>query len=398
MKPKKIALVVPWFGQYTTGGAETIGRELAGHLAKAGLEVEILTTCVRDFTHKWNQNFYKPAILQENNLIVRRFRVKPGNHKIFHTLIYKINSGLKLNKAQEKNFVENSVRSWDLENFLQKNNQNYDFFIFIPYLYGTTFFGLQAVPEKSILIGCLHDERYAYLNIFKEMYQKARALVYLSRAEKLLAEKIYGVGKKPNLIGGASEIPAAGEAVAFRKKFQISEDFVLYSGRREIGKNVPLLVNYFLEYKKRNPSPLKLILIGPEKIGLPENSKNEIIDLGLLSNQDKSNALAAARFLIQPSVNESFSIVIMEAWLNQKPVLVHAGCAVTRDFVEQAQAGLYFANYPEFEEAVSFLLNNQAARQKMGSNGRKFVLENLSWEKMIPKYLEFFQALGQAAP
>ena len=49
----KIAFVIPWYGEGIPGGAEMELREVAGHLQKAGVEVEVLTTCVKDFTAEW---------------------------------------------------------------------------------------------------------------------------------------------------------------------------------------------------------------------------------------------------------------------------------------------------------------------------------------------------------
>jgi glycosyltransferase involved in cell wall biosynthesis len=389
-KPK-IALVVPWFGQFCYGGAETLTTELARHLQNSGLKVKVLTTTVRDFTGNWNDNYYRPGSFVEDGLEVERFKVKPGNHRIFQELVRKINLGVTLNSVQEKNFIENSVRSLELENYLANNQADYGLFVFAPYLYGTTYFGLGAVSKKAVLIGCLHDEPYAYLKIFGKMYQRPRALVYLSQPEKMLAEKLYGVAGRPSILGGALERPPEGNADEFRRKFKIREDFIIYSGRKDEGKNVPLLIRYFLRYKKENPSSLKLVLIGP---GRPVFSGgSEIIDLGLLSATDKAGALAAAHFLVQPSVNESFSIVIMESWLAGRPVVVHRDCPTTRDFVERSQAGLYFGAYPEFSEAIDYLLKNPASSERLAQNGRRFVEGNLLWNRVIKKYLEFFESL-----
>ena len=59
-------------------------------------------------------------------------------------------------------------------------------------------------------------------------------------------------------------------------------------------------------------------------------------DLGYLDAAEKAAAYAAATVVCQPSVNESFSIVLMEAWLAGTPVLVHARCAVTTHHVLRA--------------------------------------------------------------
>ena len=54
---QKIGFVIPWFGENIPGGAEMELREVTAHLQKAGMEVEILTTCVKEFTADWNENY-----------------------------------------------------------------------------------------------------------------------------------------------------------------------------------------------------------------------------------------------------------------------------------------------------------------------------------------------------
>ena len=49
---QKIGFVIPWYGENIPGGAEMELREVATHLQKAGMEVEILTTCVKDYRRR----------------------------------------------------------------------------------------------------------------------------------------------------------------------------------------------------------------------------------------------------------------------------------------------------------------------------------------------------------
>jgi glycosyltransferase involved in cell wall biosynthesis len=108
------------------------------------------------------------------------------------------------------------------------------------------------------------------------------------------------------------------------------EPFLLYVGRKEAGKNVPLLIDYFAQYKRQYGGELCLVLVGKGAVEIPPDRRHNILDLGFLSEQDKLDAYAAALALCQPSCNESFSIVMMEAWVAGTPTLVHANCAVTR--------------------------------------------------------------------
>ena len=192
-------------------------------------------------------------------------------------------------------------------------------------------------------------------------------------------------------IGGGVDTDVEFDAASFRDRFGIKDDFILYAGRKDTGKNVELLIRYFEQYRKEESgSSLKLVLIGGGRIDIPAGMKKEIIDLGFVDKSDKYNAYAAALATCQPSVNESFSIVIMESWICGRPVLVHDKCAVTQDFVRRANGGLYFNSFYEFKGCIEYLLNNRTNADLMGENGREFVNRNFSWNVIVEKYREFF--------
>jgi len=65
---KKIAFVVPWYGDKIPGGAETETRNIVKNLTKKEIEVEILTTCVEKFSSDWNKNYYKEGNYEESGI------------------------------------------------------------------------------------------------------------------------------------------------------------------------------------------------------------------------------------------------------------------------------------------------------------------------------------------
>ena len=73
---KKLGFVVPWYGENIPGGAEMELRGLTSHLHQAGVELEILTTCVKEFASDWNINYYKAGVENIQVIPVRRFRVR----------------------------------------------------------------------------------------------------------------------------------------------------------------------------------------------------------------------------------------------------------------------------------------------------------------------------------
>jgi glycosyltransferase involved in cell wall biosynthesis len=107
-----------------------------------------------------------------------------------------------------------------------------------------------------------------------------------------------------------------------------------------------------------------------------------------LSSQDLRDAYAAATIVCQPSLVESFSLVLMEAWLAQTPVLVHGDCPVTVDHVRQSRGGLYYRSATEFRAVLDWLLERREVCEHMGASGRAYVLSHYGW----PAVLRRFQA------
>lgn len=390
----RLAFVTPWYGENIPGGAETECRTIAENLQKSGNEVEILTTCAKEFASDWNTNFYKEGIYHINQVPVRRFSVKKRDKAIFDTINYKLIQNKKISLKEEKSFIHEMINSDNLYSYIRQHGSDYDFFLFIPYMFGTTYYGSQIHPEKSILIPCLHDESYARMTIYRSMFENVKGLIFLSEPEKKIANTLFDLKNKQSVLGGGINTYISYNAKNFRERYDVQCDYLLYAGRREPGKNVPLLIDYFNLYLKNNPSTLKLILIGSGEVNIPECCKKDIIDLKFIPVQDKYDAYAAATVLCQPSVNESFSIVIMESWLCGTPVLVHADCAVTKNHCIKSNGGLFFKNYAEFEECINYILDNPKKRDIMAECGKRYVTDNYSWERIVMEYEEFLREIN----
>lgn len=381
----KIAFVIPWYGDIP-GGAETECRQTAEKLQKSGLDVEILTTCVKQFLSDWNTDHFSEGTYKENGITVRRFSVRKRDTKKFDQVNFKLMNNCRISPIEEQIYMENMINSDDLYSYIRDHVNEYDHFFFIPYMFGTTYYGSLIYPEKSILIPCLHDESYAYMHIFKKMFKDVKAVIYNSEPEKELANRIYDIKGHQIVMGAGMDTDISYNAQRFRDKYDIKNDFLLYAGRRDSGKNVSLLMEYFARYKESYDGNLKLVLIGKGELTVPKEHMHDIIDLGFVPLEDKFDAYAAATLFCMPSTNESFSIVIMEAWLCGTPVLVHADCAVTKDHCIKSNGGLYFSNYDEFEECLKYFLADTAKRDLIAKNGKEYVIRNYSWETLIRRY------------
>ena len=123
---KTIAFVIPWFGFDIPGGAEMELKGLVSHLHDAGVKVEILTTCVKEFTSSWSVNHYKQKAYVENGITVRRFKVKKQKTDLFNTVNKKLMSNDKLTPEEEKIFTDENVNSPNLYKYIAKHKEDYD--------------------------------------------------------------------------------------------------------------------------------------------------------------------------------------------------------------------------------------------------------------------------------
>jgi glycosyltransferase involved in cell wall biosynthesis len=242
-------------------------------------------------------------------------------------------------------------------------------------------------PEKSLVWPCLHDEPYAYFVDVRLMLQSVRGLMFTSAPEQTLAQRGLGVHHpRARLVGfGLDEISADGDR--FRRKFGLSQPFVLYAGRLDPSKNVLELLSQFLSYRQARPDrDLKLVLAGNGPLPLPDHP--DVVPLGQLAPSDLHDGCAAALLLCQPSLVESFSIVLMEAWLAGTPVLVHGQCDVTRYHVLRSNGGLYFTSGTEFAGALDWFLANPQACQRMGAQGKAYVRREFNWPAVLGRFRE----------
>src|SRR5262249_49347174 len=151
----RLAFVVPRYGDDIVGGAETLVRGLAQHLAADGHAVEVLTTCAKD--HLSWKNVLPAGASREASVVVRRFPVQPGDTGRHAWLQGRIIRGSRLGPKEEARWVQESVGSRELFAHLAERQGDYDLVCFAPYLFGTTLRGVPLVPGRAVLIPCLHD-------------------------------------------------------------------------------------------------------------------------------------------------------------------------------------------------------------------------------------------------
>jgi glycosyltransferase involved in cell wall biosynthesis len=392
----KIAIVTPWFSDSTSGGAERFAGGIAKCLQDAGCQVEILTTCGKDSFWDWGKNYFNEETTTINGILTRRFSLRKRNKELYEEILGKLINEHKLTYAEEMQLMHETVNSDSLFDYISEHSDEY-IFMFIPYLFGTSYWGGRIKPENSFLVPCVHDEDMAYFNTVGDLFNRVSGLFFNTVEEQEFTHELHGIPLDDTVVsGGGVEMNYEPDENLFREKYGITGDYFVYVGRQVTGKNVPQLIHFFDEYIKESNSEIKLLFIGQGENHVIEAMKPcpNIKHIGEVSDQDKYNAIAGARALIQPSLMESFSIVIMESWLCETPVIVHELCPVTKGHCLRSNGGLYYKDYPSFKRTVEYYIDHKVESVEMGSNGRQYVEENYRWSNTAEKMLNFFIKKG----
>jgi glycosyltransferase involved in cell wall biosynthesis len=422
----RIAFVIQRYGAEVLGGSEQLCRLVAERLA-ATHDVDVLTTCAQDYV-TW-KNEYPEGSDRIKGVTVRRFAsTQTRDLEAFN----KYSEWIFANAHTRADEVEwlKQQGPWcpALTEYLRRQQQQYDVIIFFTYLYATTVMGLEVAPAKSILVSTAHDEPAIRLGIFKEVFQRAAALCYLTESEQKfvrgyfhdrpLIEEVVGVGVElpqqppyPRLQTAADEEPAAAQesdadqaaeegapargfpshlmakGAMFRRRHRLHGSIALYGGRIDPGKGCEELIQYFSEYAKEG-GDATLVLMGVKLMALPEDPF--IRFAGLLTDRERLQALEAATVVVCPSPYESLSLLALEALAVGTPVLANARSAVLVEHCVRSNGGLYYADRDEFVECLKLLIGDERLRVGLGRNGREYIRRQYRWDVVLAKYDRIF--------
>jgi len=387
----KVAFVTPRYGAEVMGGAESAARQLAEHLvAEVGAQVEVFSTCALD--HITWDNVLPPGDSVFNGVTVHRFASTSGRVPEF----YELDARLRMAPAeasleQARLWLEfNGPVTPDLVEALRHSDA--EVIAFYPYLYYPTVLGMEAATAPRVLHPAAHDEPALYLKVFDATFSGADAICYHTAAERRLVQRRHRVAQLPQIELGLGVSPVIEGGRSGGDVLGIGDrPYVVSVGRVDDHKGSSMLAAFFRTYKKRNPGPLALALVGPVAASIPPHG--DIVLTGAVSEADKCDIVRDAEVSISPSALESFSLVVLEAWELSVPVMVNAACDPTREHCERSGGGLWFGSYREFEVVLQRLCADPGLRTRLGRSGHDYVDRYYQWPELISRYARFLTAV-----
>jgi glycosyltransferase involved in cell wall biosynthesis len=398
----RIAFVIQRYGEEVHGGSEYLCRVWAERLTSRHA-ISVLTTCARDYL-SW-ADFYAPGSSMLNGVQVQRYAVDaPRDLAAFNAFSATI-FGQPHSHAQELEWMRRQGPfSSALFAAIAAQQDDFDLFVFVTYLYCTTFFGLPPVQHKAVLVPTAHDEPPIHLGIFKELLRLPRYYIYLTPTERAMLRRFFDLAHIPGReVGIGIDPPAAPPAAPpADPAAPDAPPYLLYVGRVHTSKGCEQLYDYVVRYKQERPpaqAAFRLVFAGRADIAMPAHP--DIVYPGFISEAEKHTLLRGCRALMIPSPFESLSIVLLEAWAHARPALVNGHCEVLREQVLRGNGGLFYHSYEEFAACLDLLLGDAALGARLGTQGRAFVAHWYNWqavEARLETALHEARALIAAAP
>lgn len=386
----RILYCIQRYGVDIIGGAEQHCRQLAERLVERGHDVEIVTSCATNYSD-WS-NDYTPGTEIINGVTVHRIPVAtPRDNERFSPLHVHLTQGKRAPLFDQERWARMiGPELVDYDVWLSYNVPRFDVVIPYSYPYNTTTAALRTVfgAKPLALTSTAHDEPMLKIPLFHTVMRWPDWFLYLTIEEKDLVEGRFFRRDSGTVIGQGMESTTRSDEdglTSFRSRHSLGSDpYFLYVGRADPTKGFHELVEYFKVFRQRNSLPHRLVMIGGTDPNVP--APDGIHMLGYVNDDDKWAALAGATALIQPSYQESLSMVLNEAWSVHTPVIVQNACEVLRGQVTRSQGGLRYANFFEFEQCLLWLNEDPELGARLAAGGRAYVEANYTWDVVMAKY------------
>jgi phosphatidylinositol alpha-mannosyltransferase len=180
------------------------------------------------------------------------------------------------------------------------------------------------------------------------------------------------------------------------------EHQILFVGRQEPRKGLPVLLRAWPEIARRTGARLRIVGADPLAVRLlltRERISDEAIDvLGFLSQDDLTSELLGAKLLVAPSLGgESFGMVLTRAFACATPVVASDIDGYREVMTEETGVSFAAGDEQALIAAVAGLLQDEPRRAELGEGARRVAIERYSWDDIARRLVEIYERVARAA-
>ena len=267
----------------------------------------------------------------------------------------------------------------------------------VAFSYASTFWTcpprrLRRTPRVAVPV--LHiEEPWAERPVYTRMLGDCDAAIVFTDAER---DFVRARGGREIAVAGAGVDPKVYErrdGARIRARYGIGDRPVVgFVGRQETRKGVPTLIEAMRVVWRYVPDAVllmagqsahreKVVVTMLDELSTPDRERIVLIDD--FANDDGPSILDACDVFTLPSAEESFGLVMIEAWMCGKPV-IGPDILATRCIIESGVDGFVAKPFDHagLAEKILDLLSDPAKRAQFGERGRAKVLSRYTWDRV----------------
>lgn len=380
----RVTFVVQRYGPHVIGGAEGLCRSTARALAARGHSVHVITTTAREYLH-WSP-VDDEGTTTEDGVTVSRHHANPADPARAADLTSQIALGDHSPEVEREWALAQGPMSPPL---LREVAHTTGPVALWTYLYATSQMAAPLVRGRSILVPTAHNESQLRFGLTRGVMNLTAGFAFLTPEEQTLVDDYFTIGDRPTEIVGAALPPHPPvDSSAPTEPLPVDGPFVLYVGRMDPGKGVGDLLHHHSHYRRAG-GRAGLVFAGPGDP--PPDLPAWAIPLGRVSDAMRTALLTTCVALAMPSRNESYSLVLAEAWREGCPTLGTGHSAVIAGQTQRSGGGLVYRTPEEYDAGLRRLESDEALRAALGESGRRWSAEQTwdavtdRWERLIAK-------------
>ena len=389
------------------GGSQQLARGLSERLARDyGDQVTVYTTVADDLAYFWREGrSLPPGVEQINGVTVRRFPVYRGL-RFLRRAISSLTYRLRLPSNDWWRTLEQGPIVPGLTAAIAASGADVIMAQAFPlrHMYDALA-GAKRANTPLIYLGELHPHDtwgYDRAMIYRAIHQ-ADGYIALTAFERdaVIARgadpaKVWTIGAGVDAVAFAQAALDSANGATMRQQLgwgdAPDEPVVLMLGKQVARKRYDLLIPAMAQVWAKLPAA-RLVLAGGKTgysttinalLGqLSPEQQARVTLVPSFSDDDKTALLAAADVVVLPSAEESFGIVLLEAWACGKPV-VGAGTGAVGSLINHGVDGLHY-RYPDavsLGQAIQTLLAQPDLRARLGQAGQAKVQAYYTWERV----------------
>lgn len=373
------------------GGPSQMVLGLSAALAKAGIEVTILTTNSNGDAGQPPLDVPLNCPVEQDGYQIRYFRCSPFRRYKF---------------------------SLDLLQWLNSNAKNYDLAhihaLFSPVCsVAATIARNQKLPYILRPLGTLDPADLRKKKVLKQFYAAllerpniagASAIHFTSLEEAKVSER-FGVKTKDLVIPLGVNLPT--QETRETEFTNLQSPIILFMSRVDLKKGLDLLIpalknladsgiNFHFvlagsnpqdpEYEKKIRSQVLAAL--PDKVTIT----------GFVTGDRKFSLLQNADLFVLPSYYENFGIAVVEAMAAGTPVCISRGVYIWEDILTAEAGWVCDQTVASLTETLRLALQDSAEIQRRGLKAKELTIKNYSWQAIAEQTIQAYQQIISSSP